>query len=84
MNFENSVLVSSGVATAPELVEDGDNGFVFEKGNISQLAKCMRLVSHDEQNNELMGQRSLDIVNEWSIERSANAVETAVEYVTGD
>jgi glycosyltransferase involved in cell wall biosynthesis len=44
MNFRLTCIVASGVGCAVDLIQDGQNGFIFENGNVQDLADKMRLV----------------------------------------
>lgn len=64
-------------------VKDGVNGFLVEDGNISELAKKMKLIISD---NELSGRLRLNAfntsLNECSVENMINGFERAIEFVS--
>ncbi len=73
------VVVSDRVGCAPDLVEDGHNGFIFEAGKSDALRRVMhRLISAPEQLPE-MGCRSRKIIQKWSIQKEAECIEKAVQ-----
>ena len=55
-------IVSSGVGAAEDVVFNGINGFIFDKGDVNSLARIMHTISsYDESVLETMSQRSVDI-----------------------
>ena len=66
------VLVSEKCGCAPDLVRHGVNGLVFNPHDISAIADCIsRLARSDE---PLQGQRSREIIKEWSLSRFATGL----------
>jgi N-acetyl-alpha-D-glucosaminyl L-malate synthase BshA len=65
-------VVVSNVGGSPEIVKNGENGFLVSPGNEKDLfTKLEILVSHDELRNEF-GKKSLEIINEeFKIEKKA-------------
>ncbi|TDU64640.1 glycosyltransferase involved in cell wall biosynthesis [Prosthecobacter fusiformis] len=79
------VLVSNRCGCAPDLVQEGVNGFIFDPWNIEEIANKMKMISsksvltlHE------MGQASRDIIANCGPERFAdgllNAAEAAVRH----
>jgi len=64
MNFELPLVTSDGVGTAGELI-DG-NGDIFPVGDVQALAGILEEYLSDTTNIETMGERSREIVDEWS------------------
>jgi glycosyltransferase involved in cell wall biosynthesis len=76
MNFSLPIIASNRCGSAADLVCDGENGYVFETGNISQLEQAMRkLKNSSQQQLRSMGQKSLQLVNEHSFSSIANVLE---------
>jgi glycosyltransferase involved in cell wall biosynthesis len=65
------VLVSERCGCAPDLVDDGRNGFLFDPSDPRQLASHMAKIAADGCDREAMGQRSREIINEWSTDNFA-------------
>ena len=74
-----AAIVSADVGCAPDLVRAGENGFQFPLGDISALAE--RMIEYAQlarSEREAMSRRSRAIVGEFSIDRVADAVVTAL------
>jgi glycosyltransferase involved in cell wall biosynthesis len=73
------VLVSKRCGCAPDLVEDGLNGFTFDPCDVEELAGLMQHVAAmtDEQRHA-MGHASRLIVADWGPERFADGLMQAV------
>jgi glycosyltransferase involved in cell wall biosynthesis len=67
-----AVLVSDKTGCAPDLIKKGENGYVFQSGNIEDLTKKITLFAEES---DAFGQKSKEIIKDWSFEEIANAVE---------
>ncbi len=81
MNFGLPIIASDRVGTAGDLVRNGENGFVYQVGDIDALAEYMRRLCADSDLRRRMGARSLEIVSEWNLDKQAEAVLAALEYI---
>jgi glycosyltransferase involved in cell wall biosynthesis len=73
------VLVSSRCGCAPDLVRDGENGYVFEPDNVGQIAEKMRLMTRLEpEPRRAMGKRSREIIAAYSPEAFARGLTAAI------
>lgn len=73
------VIVSDQVGCAPDLVEEGQNGFVFEAGHADALQRVMDRLSSTPERIREMGCRSQEIIQAWSIPKEAECIERAVQ-----
>lgn len=74
------VLVSNRCGCAPDLVEEGGNGFTFDPYNVEELAELMLKVSTmPDQQRQAMGRRSREIISRWTPETFAKGLMKAVE-----
>ena len=73
------VVVSDKVGCAPDLVDEGENGCVFEAGNADALRRVLRRLSYNAERLPAMGARSLDLISDWSIREEAVRIERAVQ-----
>jgi glycosyltransferase involved in cell wall biosynthesis len=74
------VLVSNHCGCAPDLVEEGRNGFTFDPYDVEEMAGLMLRISnmpHGER--EAMGQRSWEIISRWTPETFAAGLAKAVQ-----
>ncbi|MFY8166533.1 MAG: glycosyltransferase family 4 protein [Sediminibacterium sp.] len=67
MNFGLPIIVSETTGCAIDLVKD--NGFVFETGNVEQLAKCLTHLLENDQLSSKYGLNSSKIIDSYSIEK---------------
>ena len=63
-------VVASNGGALPELVEDGQNGRLFEPGNAEQLASILEEVLRNPQEREHFGAVSLERVTHHELELS--------------
>lgn len=74
------VLVSSRCGCAPDLVQDGRNGFLFDPENVQQLAALMiELHRTDPVHRREMGQQSREIIAEYSPKAFASGLAAAIQ-----
>ena len=72
------VLVSRTCGCAPDLVEEGRNGFTFDPANPGQLASLMTRIMLPESDSPGMGRASSAIIARWSPSEFARNLESAV------
>lgn len=75
-----AILVSDQVGSAVDLVQNEKNGFIFQSGNAASLHDCL-LKLKDRNLLQAMGQRSKEIINDWSIEKQAEAIEKIISQL---
>lgn len=73
------VIVSSRCGCALDLVKHGENGFIFDPGDIEALAEHLRFVSSNECPRELMGNASRRIIEDWDLQLFARNLCKAAE-----
>ncbi len=78
MACAKAVLVSDKCGCAIDLVENGVNGFVFYHNNIQDLLSKMSALSKDSYQVKKIGQKSLQIIDEWTYEKICIAIEDAI------
>ncbi|MGA9624577.1 MAG: glycosyltransferase [Bryobacteraceae bacterium] len=73
-------LVSNRCGCAPDLVEEGRNGFTFDPYDAEELARLMlRVSSMSEDGRAAMGQASREIISRWTPETFATNLMKAVQ-----
>lgn len=61
--------ISTSIASIPEVLHDGENGYLINPGDINMLAKCISLLINDSSLRECFSQRSyLLIKNSFSLD----------------
>jgi len=69
LNFSKPVIVSDQAGCYPDLVRQGENGYVYRANDIVELAEKLVEVLTDEQKLRAMGKKSLEVINQWSYEQ---------------
>jgi 1,2-diacylglycerol 3-alpha-glucosyltransferase len=73
------VLVSNRCGCAPDLVQDGVNGFTFDPSNVEEMANAMlRVWKREDGELQRMGDASRQIIANWGPERFAQGLKRAV------
>lgn len=67
-----AIIASSVVGAAPELVRDGVNGFIFERGDVADLTRCLLRATDSDSIDKLKTGSAL-VLAEWR--RNADPVE---------
>lgn len=78
MNFGLPVVVTDQVGCAPDLVREGENGYIVPHDDIKALAKAIGYLVANPQERLRFGERSLEIVQDWSLDRCAEGIVQAV------
>jgi glycosyltransferase involved in cell wall biosynthesis len=81
MEFGLPLIVSNAVGAAPDLVQPGRNGFVFPTGDACSLACILQKLNKNESLRSGMGNASRKIIEDFSPDRWARGVLTALEAV---
>ena len=73
------VVVSTGAGCVEDLVDEGRNGFSFSPGDADALANHLFALAHGDLDLGAMGQRSREIVADWSLQRFATSMLAGAE-----
>jgi glycosyltransferase involved in cell wall biosynthesis len=60
------VLVSNRCGCAPDLIVEGENGYVFDPYDVEQLSDLLRLVASEAPRLDTMGRASQRIIADWT------------------
>lgn len=74
-------VVATRIAGVPDLVEDGETGFLFETGDIQQMVTYIRRLMSDDQLWNRQGSRSLEKVQAYSWEQIIPQLEQLLKNV---
>jgi glycosyltransferase involved in cell wall biosynthesis len=77
------VLVSTKCGCYPDLVKQGVNGFSFDPFDSDELYNLMRKVVEEKFDLPSMGGASLDMIKDYTPERSAKVIAETIDYVSG-
>ena len=73
-----AVLVSSTIGAAPDLVQEGLNGYIFELNNKTDLLNKLHLMQHKSIVKD-MGFNASKIINNWSHEIVCKSIESEID-----
>ncbi len=68
MNGRCAVIVSDQVGCGPDLVKDGENGYIFKAGSVDGLYYALVNILDSPVKLHEMGEKSLAIIRKWGIE----------------
>jgi glycosyltransferase involved in cell wall biosynthesis len=80
MNAGKPVIVSDFVGAAPDLVQTGRNGWIFEHGNVPALAHCLQQAI-TRPDLTAMGKRGLEIISRWDYNADLAGFQAALTAV---
>lgn len=73
-----AVIASTRVGCAPDLITDGENGYVFRSEDVSALRDALAAVLDAPSTWTAMGRRSAEVIASWSIDAAAQRTEDAL------
>ena len=80
MNFGLPVIVSSTCGSSFDLVENNENGYVFEEGDIAALTDSLRLIVNDELRREKMGRKSIEKIDQYTHHVTCQNIKRALNF----
>lgn len=83
MNAAKPVVITEEVGAAPDLVCDGENGYVVPVGDIAALASRLQEITDDPNKARRMGERSLQIIQEWGFQQDLVGLQQALAATVG-
>jgi len=78
MNAGRTVIVSDRVGCGPDLVHNGENGFIFKAGDVADLSRVLKEAFASPDRCTYMGRRSLALINRWSFEEDVVGLRAAL------
>lgn len=81
MCFKLPVIVSNLTGCAPDLVKDGENGYIFPDGAVDKLAFFLQGLCQDKEKRLKFGEKSFEIAENYSYEQDAAGILKALESV---
>ena len=81
MNFRLPIIVSSVVGTAYDLVKDGESGFIVKVGDINAMAEKINYLNKNREKLIEMGNKSFEIVQNWSYKEDVDGIIEAFNFV---
>jgi len=77
-----AVLVSDSCGAAPDLVEEGGNGFTFKSTNRDDLMEKIIKFSNDKEGLMKMQKNSINRIKDWNYERDCIAIESLLNKIS--
>jgi glycosyltransferase involved in cell wall biosynthesis len=74
-------IVSDRVGCGPDLVKDGNTGYVFPFGDIEALAQRLVWMASDHEQRMMMGANAQKLIQEYSVEKAVEGTLRAIEFV---
>lgn len=81
MNAGRPVIVSDDVGCAPDLVQDGVNGFIYPTGDIDGLVAALGRVLVSATTAEEMGAHAYQRIQRWGLEEDIQGIRHALAHV---
>lgn len=78
MNAAKPVIVTDQVGCGPDLVENGENGYVVPVRDIVGLSQAIASVLGNPERARKMGEKSLEIIKKWSFREDIRGIRTAL------
>lgn len=79
MACAKAVLISDKCGCYPDLVQPGQNGFIFKFDDLDELVDKMKIMTENKEKPLTMGQKSLDLIGNWSYENDAAIIESTID-----
>jgi len=84
MCFELPIIVSDLVGCSSDILKHGQNGYIFPFGDIDKLAFYLEDLVISKEKREKYGERSIDIIQNYSYEKDIEGIINALEYISND
>lgn len=81
MNAGRAVIVSDRVGCGPDLVRNGENGYIFPAGEVGALTAALEKVLADPENCRRMGERSRALISQWDFSEDLAGLRQALGAV---
>lgn len=76
-------IVSDRVGCGPDLIIDGETGYIFPFGDIHALSALLAQLSSDRKSLRTMGEKARQHIANYSIEKATDGTLQAIDYVLG-
>ena len=80
MSASRAVVVSDQVGCAPDLIRNGENGFVFPGKNIDALSKVLRCFLDDSSLAAAMGRKAAETIATFSFDEDVTGLRRALAF----
>jgi glycosyltransferase involved in cell wall biosynthesis len=83
MNAGRAVIISDQVGCGPDLVRNGENGYIFPAGDVAALAAVLSRVLAAPETGRAMGAKSRTIISSWGFAEDLAGLRQALYTVLG-
>ena len=85
MNSACAVVASHAIGSVPFLIRDGENGFIYRDGDVSQLSEIVAGLVRDRDLRERVGKAAYEsIIGEWNAEIAAERLVALYEDLSAN
>lgn len=82
MNSACAVVASHAIGSAPFLINDGENGFIYQDGNFEDVCKKIKYLLDNPKKRKELSKNAYDtMISEWNPENAAKKVLELSEYL---
>jgi len=81
MNFGIPTIVTDFVGTGQDMVSPGESGFIYSVGDIGSLVGYLSQILEDPELGKRLGERSIELVSEWSFDNNVKGIYSALHYI---
>jgi glycosyltransferase involved in cell wall biosynthesis len=74
MNFELPIIISDMPGSGYDLVKDGENGYMFQLGNIDDLSNKIFKLVKDKEKREKFGEKSFEFIKNYNYEKDVEGI----------
>jgi len=81
MNFKLPIITTDNVGAAPDLIQEGKNGYICRVGDINALSKYLLRLLKNPKLIKKMGEKSYEIISKWSFDKDVEGIVKAMDHV---
>ena len=81
MNFKLPIITTDNVGSAPDLIQEGKNGYIYKVGDITTLSKHLLRLLKNPKLIKKMGEKSYEIISKWSFDKDVEGIIKAMDYI---
>lgn len=82
MCAKNAIIATESIGAASDLIFPGQNGFLFPVGDVNALAAHLTVLVNNDELRQRMGQRSLEIISNWSNKEAVLGIRQALAKIS--
>ncbi|MCK4730460.1 MAG: glycosyltransferase family 4 protein [Candidatus Aenigmarchaeota archaeon] len=81
MNFKLPIITTDNVGSAPDLIKNGENGYIYKVGDITALSKHLLRLLKNPKLIKKMGEKSYEIIYKWNFDKDVEGIIKAMDYI---